>query len=263
MAGGALESRPAGTCRGHEKCAPGHRPWDGSGDSPVEHRTRRNFVPLAHGDSIAGCAGYDWRDAFDHGHLRNGCLLGEQAAQGVGNSRGSRRATQGSVAGHAGTCVQTVGDWFGGWIGSGSACDEGAGFHCVSGYAARSPGIDRYCSRDGVAGANRYVDSGATRAVGRSCDTSARGMTLSIEGDDRRMGLASDRTVYSSKRNRPLLLYGRLLDDSRPSHEQSASYRSEAAVVRVRQDYFVECRILCPKPRGLLTSTTTKDRIFE
>src|SRR5713226_3703526 len=34
MAGGALESRPAGTCRGHEKCAPGHRPWDGSGDSP-------------------------------------------------------------------------------------------------------------------------------------------------------------------------------------------------------------------------------------
>src|SRR5215831_3655748 len=42
-------------------------------------------------------------------------------------------------------------------------------------------------------------------------------MTLSIERDDRRMGLASDRTVYSSKRNRPLLLYGRLLDDSRPS----------------------------------------------
>jgi hypothetical protein len=42
-------------------------------------------------------------------------------------------------------------------------------------------------------------------------------MTLSIERADRRMGLASDRTVYSSKRNRPLLLYGRLLDDSRPS----------------------------------------------
>src|SRR6266481_6097401 len=45
MAGGALESRPAATCRGHEKCAPGHRPWDGSGDSPVEHRTRRNLFP--------------------------------------------------------------------------------------------------------------------------------------------------------------------------------------------------------------------------
>src|SRR5215469_400812 len=50
-------------------------------------------------------------------------------------------------------------------------------------------------------------------------------MTLSIERDDRRMGLASDRTVYSSKRNRPLLLYGRLLDYSRPSHGQLGSYR--------------------------------------
>src|SRR5271169_5781023 len=120
MAGGALESRPAGTCRGHEKCAPGHRPWDGSGDSTVEHRTGGNFVPLAHGYSIAGCAGHDGRDAFDHGHLRNGCLLGEQATQGVGNSRGSRRATQGSLAGRAGTCVQTVGDWFDGGIGAGN-----------------------------------------------------------------------------------------------------------------------------------------------
>src|SRR5258708_16263285 len=37
------------------------------------------------------------------------------------------------------------------------------------------------------------------------------------------MGLASDRTVYSLKRNRPLLLYGRLLDDSRPSHGLTAT----------------------------------------
>ena len=48
-------------------------------------------------------------------------------------------------------------------------------------------------------------------------------MTLSIERADRRMGLVSDRTVYSSKRNRPLLLYGRLLDDSRPSHGLTAT----------------------------------------
>ena len=52
-------------------------------------------------------------------------------------------------------------------------------------------------------------------------------MTLSIERDNRRMGLAPDRTVYSSKRNRPLLLYGRLLDDSRPSHGLCGSYSSE------------------------------------
>ena len=92
-----------------------YRPWDGSGNSTVERRTRGNFVPLAHGDSIAGRAGHDGRDAFDHRRLRNGCLLGEQAAQGVGNSRGSRCATQGSVAGRAGTCALLkpglVADW--------------------------------------------------------------------------------------------------------------------------------------------------------
>jgi hypothetical protein len=35
--------------------------------------------------------------------------------------------------------------------------------------------------------------------------------------------MASDRTVFSSKRNRPLLLYGRLRDDSRPSHGLTAT----------------------------------------
>jgi len=45
-------------------------------------------------------------------------------------------------------------------------------------------------------------------------------MTLSVERADRRMGLASDRTA---KRNRPLLLYGRLRDDSRPSHGLTAT----------------------------------------
>src|SRR5580698_10738610 len=52
MASGAVEPRPAETCCDHKKCAPGHRPWDGSGGSTVEHRTGGNFVPLAHGDSI-------------------------------------------------------------------------------------------------------------------------------------------------------------------------------------------------------------------
>src|SRR5258708_25036586 len=65
-------------------------------------------------------------------------------------------------------------------------------------------------------------------------------MTLSIERADRRMGLASDRTVYSSKRNRPLLLYGRLLDDSRPSHGLTATnpdyflFADHPAAMRVR-----------------------------
>jgi hypothetical protein len=48
-------------------------------------------------------------------------------------------------------------------------------------------------------------------------------MTLSIERADRRMAWLLIGTVYSSKRNRPLLLYGRLLDDSRPSHGLTAT----------------------------------------
>ena len=74
MAGGVVEPRPARelSCRGHEKCAPGHRPRDGSGDSPVEHRNGWIFVPLAHGDSITGCAGRDGGHAVDYRHLRDG-----------------------------------------------------------------------------------------------------------------------------------------------------------------------------------------------
>src|SRR6516164_9169438 len=45
MAGGAVQPRPAATCRGHEKCAPGYRPRDGSGDSTVERRTGGTLFP--------------------------------------------------------------------------------------------------------------------------------------------------------------------------------------------------------------------------
>src|SRR6516162_10487455 len=177
MAGGAVQPRPAATCRGHEKCAPGYRPRDGSADSTMEPTTGGNFVPLAHGDNIAGCAGHDGCHAVDYRHLRNGGVLGEQAAQGVGNSRGSRRATQGSVAGRAGTCVQTPGDWFGGWIGSGSACDEGTGFHRVSGDSPRSAGPGRRVSGHAAVGAGGYVDSSPTCSVGRSFDPAPRGVS--------------------------------------------------------------------------------------
>src|SRR5271156_2763069 len=72
-------------------------------------------------------------------------------------------------------------------------------------------------------------------------------MTLSIERADRRMGLASDRTVYSSKRNRPLLLYGRLLDDSRPSHGLTAT----------NPDYF----LFADQPAGILVTLPTRPLI--
>ena len=73
-------------------------------------------------------------------------------------------------------------------------------------------------------------------------------MTLSIERADRRMGLASNRTVYSSKRNRPLLLYGRLLDDSRPSHLLTAT----------NPDYF----LFANKPPGISVSLQVEHKQF-
>ncbi len=73
-------------------------------------------------------------------------------------------------------------------------------------------------------------------------------MTLSIERADRRMGLASDRTVYSSKRNRPLLLYGRLLDDSRPSHGLTAT----------NPDYF----LFVDQPPGISVSLQVENKYF-
>ena len=58
----------------------------------------------------------------------------------------------------------------------GTSGDPGAGFHCVSGHSPRSAGIGWRCLAHVVAGATGYVDSSATRAVGRSCDTAARGV---------------------------------------------------------------------------------------
>ncbi len=124
-----------------------------------------------------GVLGVMGAHAVDYRHLRNGGILGEQAAAGAGNSHRPRRETEGSVAGGVGTCVQTVGDWFGGWIGSGSACDEGAGFHCVSSHAARSAGPGRRGSGHAAVGAGGYVDSSPTRSVGQSFDPAARGVS--------------------------------------------------------------------------------------
>jgi hypothetical protein len=70
--------------------------------------------------------------------------------------------------------VLKAGNWFGGWIGSRSACDEGAGVHCVSGHTARSSGAARRCSGYGGAGPAGYMDSGAARAFGQSSDPAAR-----------------------------------------------------------------------------------------
>jgi hypothetical protein len=55
--------------------------------------------------------------------------------------------------------------------------DQGPGGHRVSCNSPRSTGIGWRCISDVVVGAAGYVDSRATRAVARSIDTTARGMT--------------------------------------------------------------------------------------
>jgi len=156
---GALEPRPAGTCRGHGSVLRTST-WDGSGNSPVEHRTG-GILSLAYGDSIAGCAGVR-EHAVDYRHLRNGGILGETSGCGswefASPGASATEVLQAAWDGRSTCC-----DWFGGWIGFWSACDEGDGFHCVS--ATRAiPGIDRYF-RDGRSG---LIATGfrRTRAVG-------------------------------------------------------------------------------------------------
>ncbi len=53
---------------------------------------RQRSVCLAYGDAGAGRARLDGSRAVDHGHLRNGSVLGQQAAARAGNSRCPRRA---------------------------------------------------------------------------------------------------------------------------------------------------------------------------
>src|SRR5262249_27662279 len=99
-------------------------------------------------------------------HLRNGCVLGQQAAEGAGNSYGPRRPAQGSVTGCAGTGLQVAGIWLGGRIALGNPREPGAGFHRVSGNSTRSAGIGWSCSGYGLAWPAGNVDPRATRALG-------------------------------------------------------------------------------------------------
>ena len=60
---------------------------------------------------FAGRAGPDGRDAVDYGDLRHGGVFGQQAAAGVGNSRGPGRAAKGSAAGGVRTRGEIAGFW--------------------------------------------------------------------------------------------------------------------------------------------------------
>ena len=69
-----------------------------------------------------------------------------------------------------GAGYEIAGFGFGGRIVPRNSGQPGAGRHRVSGDSPRSAGIGRRGSGDVVAGAAGYLDSGASRAVARSCD---------------------------------------------------------------------------------------------
>ncbi len=123
-----------------------------------------------------GVLGDDGRDAVHHWHLWNGCLLGQQAAEGIRNSRCPRRAADRSAAGSLGTRNQMARLWFGSRTAPRNSGQPGARVHRVSGNTPRSAGIGRGCSSDGVAGLAGHLGSSPARALARSFNTAARGV---------------------------------------------------------------------------------------
>src|SRR5882724_10896984 len=197
MDGGAFEPESAATGASHQEytARPGYRtasqhPTLGQGNGP-------SSVCAPYGDDGAGCDGHDGRDAIYHRRLWNGCVLGLQAAEGIGNSYGARRSAQGSVTGGARARIQIACFWLGRRIASRNSSQPGAGFHRVSGNSPRSAGIGRSCSSYVAARAAGYVDSGAARAVDRSYDTAARGVSYRGAGPNRFFDSQEERCASS------------------------------------------------------------------
>jgi len=69
----------------------------------VEPSNGRSSVCFADGSALAGCVGRDGRNVGCNRRLWNGCVFGQQAAEGIGDSHSARRAAQGSTQGSIGT----------------------------------------------------------------------------------------------------------------------------------------------------------------
>src|SRR5260370_5210864 len=82
----------------------------------MELHAGRGSVSSACRHGLAGCDGRDGRDAVYNWHLWIGCVFSKQAAAGIGNSYGPRRAAQGSITSSVRTPIQIAGLWFRGSI---------------------------------------------------------------------------------------------------------------------------------------------------
>ena len=119
LAGGSVEPRStaAGGDAGRIAAQPERRAADD--DHHLAERAGRLPLCRAHGDRVAGSDGWAWRGAGGYGHLRDGCILGEQTTAGVGDSHRPGRATKGSVAGGTGADLPVTRIWLGGGLAPG------------------------------------------------------------------------------------------------------------------------------------------------
>src|SRR5215469_10114118 len=140
----------------------------------LEQGTGTHFVSRPHGGALVGRYGSDGRDALDHWDFWHGGIFREQAAARVGNSHGTGRAAQRSLASSISTSIPIACLWLECWTAPGYSCKPRSGFHRVPGDAARSPGVGRCCPRNGIARAASVLDSSATRFIDRSCEVAPR-----------------------------------------------------------------------------------------
>ena len=97
----------------------------------------------ASGNFVAGCARNDGRVAVDHWHFRDGRILGQQAAEGIGDSHRPRRAASGSAASSLGAGFPLLAFGSAAGLILGILATRVLSFHRVPGYAPRSAGVGR------------------------------------------------------------------------------------------------------------------------
>src|SRR4029077_6338030 len=125
VAGCSLERQFAATRGGHKKQTPRRGRGASHLHPNMEPGNGRSFVSFAHGGAVAGRAGGDGCDVVCNWRLWDGGVLGEQAAEGIGNSYGSRRAAERSVTGRFGTRLQIGGFRFRGRSAAGNDGEPG------------------------------------------------------------------------------------------------------------------------------------------
>src|SRR4029077_15262484 len=169
LARSALEPQPAATGGSHADQTARPRRRAAHVHPNMEPSNGRSPVSLAYGGVVARCSWCDGRDVVRDRYIWIGCVFGQQAPAGFGNSYGPRSTAQGSVAGCAGRRIKIAGFWFGSRTGLGNFRQPRARLHRVSSNCTRPAGLSLHGSSDVAARVGSNVDSSAARSVDRSC----------------------------------------------------------------------------------------------